>query len=104
MTDNRLDGSKQHFVTYDLPTLWTYFAERHDQHETMRLASVRVSKQDTFVANMDLRIYRSADDLPPSAGVPPGQAIGKGVMNCRDQKLLVVSLGQGGVATPTPTR
>jgi len=104
MTDNRLDGSKRHFVTFDLPTLWTYFEERHGQHEAMRLASVRVSKQDIFVANMELYLYRSADDLPPSAGVPPGQATGKGVMNCRDQTLLVFSLGQGRDPTATPTR
>lgn len=104
MTDNRLDGSKRHFVAYDLPTLWAYFAERHTHQERLRLASVRVSQQDSFTANMTLYLYRTADDVPPDAGFPAGQATGKAVMNCRDQTLRVLSLGQGGVATPTPTR
>jgi len=104
MTDNRLDGSKRHFVTFDLPPLWTYFAERHIHQEWLRLAYVQVSRQDSTVANLMVNFYRTADDVPPDAGRPPGQATGKMVMNCRDQTLLVMSLGQGGVATPTPTR
>ncbi len=104
MTDNRLDGSKRHFVAYDLPTLLAYFEERHAHQERLRLASVRVSQQDSFTANMTLYLYRTADDVPPDAGFPAGQATGKAVMNCRDQTLRVLSLGQGGVATPTPTR
>ncbi len=104
MTDNRLDGSKRHFVTFDLPTLWTYFAERHTHQERLRLATLRVGRQDATVANLDVKFYRTADDVPPDGGFPPGQATGKMVMNCRDQTLLVMSLGQGGVATPTPTR
>jgi hypothetical protein len=104
MTDNRLDGSKRHFVTFDLPTLWAYFAERHAHQERLRLATLRVGRQEATVANLEVKFYRTADDVPPDAGVPPGQAIGKAVMNCRDQTLLVMSLGQGGVATPTPTR
>lgn len=101
MTDQRPDGSKRHFVAYDLPILWAYFAERHAQHETLRLAFVRVSTQDTFTANLTLNIFRTADDLSPAAGFPPGQATGKGVINCRDKKILVLSLGQG-QDSPTP--
>ncbi len=41
MTDNRLDGSKRHFVAYDLPILWAYFAERHTHQETLRLEGVK---------------------------------------------------------------
>ncbi len=104
MTDNRLDGSKRHFGTFDLPPLWAYFAERHAHQERLRLARVKVGRQDATVANLEVNFYRTADDVPPDAGRPPGQAIGKAVMNCRDQTLLVMSLGQGGVATPTPTR
>jgi len=104
MTDNRLDGSKRHFVTFDLPTLWAYFEERHAHHETLRLASVQVSQQDSFTANMSLNLYRTADDVPPDAGVPAGQATGKAVMNCRDQTLRVMSLGQGRDPTATPMR
>ena len=104
MTDNRLDGSKRHFVTFDLPTLWAYLAERRAHQERLRLASLQVSRQDATVANLQVNFYRTADDVPPDAGRPPGQATGKAVMNCRDQTLLVMSLGQGGVATPTPTR
>ncbi len=104
MTDNRLDGSKRHFVTFDLPPLWAYFAERHAHQERLRLAHVKVGRQDATVANLEVNFYRTADDVPPDAGRPPGQAIGKAVMNCRDRTLLVMSLGQGGIATPTPTR
>ncbi len=106
MTDQRPDGSKRHFVAYDQPALWTYFAERHAQHEMLRLASVtiQVNQQDPFNANMSLFLHRTADDLLPDAGFPPGQATGKVVMNCRDQTLRVFSFGQGRDATPTPTR
>jgi hypothetical protein len=104
MTDERLDFSKRHFVTFDLPPLWAYFAERHTHQERLRLAHVKVSRQEATVANLEVNFYRTADDLPPDAGFPPGQAIGKVVMNCRYQTILVMSLGQGGVATPTATR
>ncbi len=104
MTDNRSDGSKRHFVTYDLPTLWAYFEERHAHQERLRLASVQVSQQDSFTANMSLNLYRTADDVPPDAGRPPGQATGKAVVNCRHRTILVMSLGQGRDPTPTPTR
>lgn len=104
MTDQYPDGSKRHFVAYDLPTLWSYFAERHAQHETLRLASVAVGEQDPFNARMALNLYRTADDVAPDAGVPPGQATGKAVLNCRDQTLRVVSLAQWRDSTATPTR
>ncbi len=100
MTDQQADGSKRHFVAYDLPALWAYFAERHAHQETLRLASITaIQQQDPRIANMSLQFYRTADDVPPDAGLPPGQATGKAVMNCRDQTLLVVSLGQGRDAT-----
>ena len=104
MTDQRLDGSKRHFVAYELPALWEYLAERHAQHETLRLASLAVSQQDTFTVNIALNLYRTADDLLPDAGFPSGQATGKAVMNCRDQTLRVISLGQGRDVPATPTR
>jgi len=105
MTDERLDFSNRHFVTFDLPALWTYFAERHAHQERLRLATLRVGRQDAIVANLEVNFYRSADDLPPDAGFPPGQATGKAVINCRYQKILVMSLGQGsGRGTPTPSR
>lgn len=104
MTDQHPDGSKRHFVAYDLPTLWGYFAERHVQHETLHLASVAVGEQDPLNGRMTLNLYRAADDVAPNAGVPPGQAIGKAVMNCRDQTLRVVSLAQWRDPTATPTR
>ncbi len=103
MTDERLDFSKRHFVTFDLPPLWAYFAERHTHQERLRLARVQVSRQEADVANLEVNFYRTADDVPPDAGRPPGQAIGKAVMNCRDQTILVMSLGMGGGrGTPTP--
>jgi len=105
MTDQQADGSKRHFVTYDLPALWEYFAARHARRETMRLASVRVNnRQGWIVVGLSLQLYRVADDVLPAAGSPPGQATGKAELNCRDQTLLVVSLGQGRDATPTPSR
>jgi len=106
MTDNRLDGSKRHFVAYDLPTLWAYFEERHAHQETLRLASISIliSQQDPLNANMSVNFYRTADDVPLAAGFPAGQATGKAVMNCRDQTLRVLSLGQGRDPTATPTR
>jgi hypothetical protein len=54
MTDNRLDGSKRHFVTFELPTLWAYFAERHAHQERLRLATLRVGRQEATVANLQV--------------------------------------------------
>lgn len=106
MTDTDLGGGKRHFVAYELPALWAYLAERHAQHETLGLASLRVSQQDSVIANLTLYFHRTADDLRPDAGTPPGQATGKGVLNCRDRTLLLLSLGQGrdpaASATPAP--
>ncbi len=106
--DTHPDGSGRHFVAYDLATLWAYFAERHGQHETLRLASVKVSasQQDPINVNMSLSLHRAADDVPSGAGTPPGQASGKGVLNCRDQTLRVLGFGQGPGpgAAATPTR
>lgn len=106
MTDTNLDGSKRHFVAYDFPALWAYFAERHAHHETLRLASLRVSKHDSVTANLTLNLHRTADDLQPDVGTPPGQATGKGVLNCRDRTLLLLSLGQGRdpAASASPAR
>jgi len=105
MTDEHPDFSKRHFVTFDLPTLWAYFAERHAHQERLRLARVQVSRQDATVANLEVDFYRTADDVPPDAGRPPGQATGKAVINCRDRTILVMSLGMGGGrGTPTPSK
>jgi len=105
MTDEHLDFSKRHFVAFDLPALWTYFEERHAHQERLRLADVQVSRQDATVANLMVNFYRTADDVPPEAGRPPGQATGKAVVNCRDRTILVMSLGMGGGrGTPTPNR
>ena len=104
VNDQRPDGSRRHFVAHDLPTLWAYFAERHAHHETLRLANVLVRKQDAMTANLTVFVHRAADDVPPEAGDPPGQATGKAVVNCRDQTIRVWSIGQGRASTPTPAR
>ena len=104
MTDQRLDGSKRHFVAYDLPALWTYFEDRHARQERLRLASLDVRPQGAVTADLTVNLHRTADDVPPDAGYPPGQATGKAVVNCRDHTILVWSLGQGRDPTPTPVR
>jgi len=105
MTDEHMDSSKRHFVAFDLPALWTYFEERHAHQERLRLADVQVSRQDATVANLIVNFYRTADDVPPEAGLPPGQATGKAVINYRNRTILVMSLGMGGGgATPTSNR
>jgi hypothetical protein len=105
MTDERLDFSRRHFVTFDLPPLWAYFAERHAHQERLRLAHVKVGRQESTVANLEVNFYRTADDVPPDAGRPPGQSTGKAVINCRNRTILVMSLGMcGGRGTPTPSR
>lgn len=102
--DQRLDGSRRHFVAYDLPALWTYFAERYARHETLRLARVLVSGEDAMTATLTVYLYRAADDVPPESGYPPGQADGLALLNCRDRTILGWSIGQGRFYTATPTR
>lgn len=103
MTDTNLDGTKRHFVTYDLPGLWAYFTERHRHRERLIVQSFSVRPQDTLNANLTLNLYRTADDLPLTAGFPEGVAVGKGVLNCRNRTFRVLSFGQYVEPRPTVT-
>ncbi len=100
LLDRGPDGTKRFFVTYDLPALWAYFAARHAQHETLGLVYPRVSQENVNTVTMAITLSRTADDLPAAlAGTP---VLGKGGVNCRDQHLTFLNLGQGMPDTPTP--
>lgn len=97
MTEGDPQRGRQHFVAYRLDDLWPYFAARHQQHERfqlVRLTNALVSYDG--VANIGYTLTREADDRPLH-GVS-----GKGAINCKDQTIIVWSMGTGAVVPATP--
>lgn len=108
VTDADPQQGRRPFVAYRLEDLWPYFAARHAQRERLQLTRLDVNNFTTDgVANIGYAIAREADDRPSHA------LSGKGAVNCRDQTIIVWSMGVSaeppliapGVATPaTPPR
>lgn len=89
-------GSKAEVSTDNLADLGAYFAERHTKNDRLELVSVEVrpsnaSSGETVYADVTYTMNRRADDL----GAAPGSAIrtiGKSVVDCRRQVLVLTSL------------
>lgn len=100
MTDQQPIGSKRHFVAYDLPVLWAYFADRFARHERLALVYLGVTGQQAPLADLTLTFQRTADDVPADLGL----AHGKAVLNCRDGTFIFLNVGQGSPTTETPAK
>ena len=85
---------------YTRDTLLAYFAERHAQHERMRVVELVINNAASgpLTAAINFRITRTADDLPER---PFG---GKGGVGCAHGVIYLWSAGglSGSLATPTP--
>lgn len=74
---------------YTRETLLVYFAERHQQHERMRLVSLTINPAGSTpsAAAINFRVARQANDLP--GGIFPG----KGGINCAQGTIYLWSQG-----------
>lgn len=89
-------GSKAEITADNLADLVGYFAERHRKNDRLELVSVEVrpsnaSSGETVYADVTYTMNRRADDL----GAAPGsetRTIGKSVVDCRRQVLVLTSL------------
>lgn len=85
---------RNQFVAYDIDTLLTYFAERHQQEEQQRLIQIDVSEASWHGGvDIALSLARKADDLDPGTVSSERIAQGKGAINCQAQKIKVWSVG-----------
>jgi hypothetical protein len=102
VTEARPQQGRQHLSVYRLEDLWAYFAARQEQREWMQLTRVTVNEvTPDGVAQIVYALAREADDLPPHA------MSGKGAVNCKDQTIIVWSMGPGAapvLATRPATR
>ena len=58
-------------------TLMRYFADRHTQHERLRLRSFRFNGNSNSYGHFEYRLWRSADEL-----ATPQAVLGKGAATC----------------------
>jgi hypothetical protein len=88
VTDFDPQQGRRHFVAYQLEDLWPYLAARQAQREWLHLTRLKVNSM-TYdgVAHIEYALAREADDLPPHA------ISGKGAINCKDQTIIVWSMG-----------
>ncbi|MDQ3044531.1 MAG: hypothetical protein M3R06_05190 [Chloroflexota bacterium] len=78
------------FTAMNRDELLVYFAERHDQHEQMRLLQVEVG-EEWHGLGMTLDIDRRADDIPHhEAGV-------KAAIDCPSETIWVWGMGDRGI-------
>ena len=73
-----------------------YFAERHRRHDQLELVSIEVrqsgaTSDETAYADVAYSMNRRADDLRAASG-SWHRTIGKSVMDCHRQVLVVTSL------------
>ncbi len=83
---------------YNRDTLLAYFAERHAQHERMRMVELVVNHgaSGPGAAAINFRIARAADDLPES------EFPGKGGVGCQHGVIYLWSQGGAPLALATP--
>ena len=77
--------------------LLKYFADRHEQHDQMWLLSVKVTPSNSSSAsrpNIDIvySLARRADDLKPGPAGAKRPTIGKSVVDCKRQEIMLTSL------------
>ena len=100
------DPSKggRHFVAYNPEDLLAYFAERHQQHERLRLITVDVAGP-SWHGGVDIAYFltRRADDLEPGLEGSERIVHGKGAINCEKQQIFVWSMGMPMVDEKQPS-
>lgn len=84
------------FATTSRDDLLKDFARRHEHKERMRLLEVDVEKRNQSSAAIAYNLTRKADDIGPNLGGPKNIAVGKGVINCREQRFLVWNMAMAG--------
>jgi hypothetical protein len=90
--------SESEVVADNRKALLRYFAERHERHDRMRLLSVVVGPSHASSggrprADITYSLGRRADDLERGLEGAERSVIGKGVIDCRRQKILLLSMG-----------
>ena len=97
VTEHSADRAEyRHFVTYNRDELPRYFAQRHEQHEHLRLLKLGVGQGGDprgLTVGIAYLLTRQADDLKPGFGGPERLAGGKGAINCKEQTIYVWSMG-----------
>jgi hypothetical protein len=85
------DGT--HFTAYHVDDMKSFLAERTEENEHLELLALSVSYEPRDdVANLQLAVRRTADDLE-ARGFENSIAHGKGVVECDEGGLVVMSLG-----------
>lgn len=74
--------------------LLPYFAQRHAEGERLRLRELSSNYEGVRdIAHITYTLDRTADDLAPAPGAAARETTGKGAIDCRDQTLMVWSMG-----------
>jgi hypothetical protein len=93
----KTDTEMNHFVAYTWDDLASYFDQRYQQHEQMKLRWVQFNAWDAgrgLVHFGPIEVTRDADDLRPGLDGSESIASGKGAYHCDTKAFVVLSLGR----------